>query len=242
MFFATTAVGLGCVKTFRRGRTPASTNSRIPGQVRHTTSGASPQHRPGNLTTSRARASHEAQSGQGLRQTSESQQKHDREVDGRRLYGLSTQHWRRRPGFVPSLAFTISAARAGKCGSARNNPAQLAAGPTPCQGGEQRDMTLLRTALSAFLRRGRRGRPSFSGRQDMAARGPHRSLGWVQHASGASHPTRVRPVADRIYLDRAGAAACRAVRLAPGGGATARSRLAISAQPISDHRFSSRGG
>src|SRR5260370_15350403 len=32
-FFATTAVGLGCVKTFWRGRTPASTNSLISGQA-----------------------------------------------------------------------------------------------------------------------------------------------------------------------------------------------------------------
>src|SRR5258706_1745445 len=29
-----TALGLGCVKTFWRGRTPASTNSRIPGQAK----------------------------------------------------------------------------------------------------------------------------------------------------------------------------------------------------------------
>jgi hypothetical protein len=57
-----------------------------------------------------------------------------------------------------------------------------------------------------------------------------RRVGWAQHAS-ASHPTRVRPVADRAYLDRL------AHRLAVDAGLplpVAKARvmaLAISARP-----------
>jgi hypothetical protein len=45
----------------------------------------------------------------------------------RRRWPNSLPRLRRSPGFVPSLAFT-SGEGAGKCGSARNNPVQLAAG------------------------------------------------------------------------------------------------------------------